>query len=313
MKPVSPRMGGTEWLLLLVLSLLWGGSFLFAKVAVGELPPMTVAFLRVSIAALTLYAVVRATGHAMPKGAEWRPFLVMGAINNVVPFALIFWGLTEVTSGLAAILNAATPLFTVLLAQFLTRDEKLTAAKLFGVVIGLAGVAVLIGVDALDGIGRAVLAQLACVGAGVSYALAGIWGRRFAGRPPMVVAAGQVTASTAMLLPIMLFADMPWRLPVPSGTAIAAILALATVSTALGYVIYFRILRVAGATNLLLVTFLIPVSALAFGVMLLGENVAANDFVGMALIGIGLAAIDGRPVAALGRMIHPPGRKSSRL
>ncbi len=310
MTNTSPHMDGTEWVLLLILSLLWGGSFLFAKIAVGELPPMTVAFLRVSIAALTLYAVVRSLGLAMPRGADWGPFLVMGAINNVVPFSLIFWGLTEVSSGLAAILNAATPLFTVLLAHVLTRDERLTTAKIFGVLIGLFGVAVLIGVDALDGLGRAVLAQLACVAAAVSYAFAGIWGRRFSGRPPMVVAAGQVTASSAMLLPIVLAVDTPWRLAAPSGTAVASIIGLAVVSTALAYVIYFRILRAAGATNLLLVTFLIPVSALAFGVMLLGETVTANDFAGMALIGIGLAAIDGRPVAALAALFARPRRAS---
>ncbi|WP_436642805.1 DMT family transporter [Microbaculum sp. FT89] len=307
MQAPSPRMGGTEWSLLLILSLLWGGSFLFAKVAVGELPPLTVAFLRVSIAALTLYVLVRAMGLTMPRGAEWGAFLVLGAVNNAVPFSLIFWGLTEVSSGLAAILNAATPLFTVLLAHVLTRDERLTAAKLFGVLIGLAGVAVLIGVDALDGVGLAVFAQLACVAAAVSYAFAGIWGRRFSGQPPMVVAAGQVTASSVLLLPIVVAVDMPWRLAMPSGMAVASILGLAVVSTALAYVIYFRILRAAGATNLLLVTFLIPISALAFGATLLGETVRPDDFLGMALIGIGLAAIDGRPAARLSRLLGISG------
>jgi drug/metabolite transporter (DMT)-like permease len=272
---------------------------------------MTVAFLRVSIAAATLYVLVRAMGLEMPKGAEWGPFLVMGAINNVVPFSLLFWAMTEVTSGLAAILNASTPLFTVLLAHVFTADERFSPAKLFGVLIGLAGVAVLIGVDALDGLGFAVLAQLACVGAAVSYAFASIWGRRLVGRPPMVVATGQVASSTLLLLPIILVVDTPWRLGMPSGVTIGAVLGLAVVSTALAYVIYFRILRVAGATNLTLVTFLIPVSAMAFGVALLGETVAADDFLGMALIGIGLAAIDGRPVAAIaglfGRRADVPG------
>ncbi len=305
-------MGGVEWLLLLLLSLLWGGSFLFAKVAVGELPPMTVAFLRVSIAAATLYAVVRMAGLEMPTGAQWWPFLVMGAINNVIPFSLLFWAMTEVTSGLAAILNAATPLFTVLLAHFLTRDERFSVAKLGGVLIGLAGVAVLIGVDALDGVGLAVLAQFACVAAAVSYAFASIWGRQLVGRPPMVIATGQVTASSVLLLPIILVADTPWRLGMPSVLTIGAVLGLAVVSTALAYVIYFRILRVAGATNLMLVTLLIPVSALAFGVTLLGETVTANDIAGMILIGIGLAAIDGRPIAWIGGHVGRRGHAAGK-
>jgi len=292
-------MGTAEWLLLLLLSVLWGGSFLFAKVAVGELPPMTVAFLRVAIAALALYAIVRATGQSMPVGRDWFPYLVMGAINNVIPFTLLFWAMTEVSSGLAAILNAATPLFTVVLAHFLTQDERLSVAKLSGVLVGLVGVAVLIGVDALGGLGVSVIAQLACVAAAVAYALAGIWGRRFRGRPPVVVAAGQVTASSVLMLPLVALADQPWRLAMPSLTVILSVLALAIVSTALAYVIYFRILKVAGATNLLLVTFLIPVSAMAFGVALLGETVTLNNVFGMILIGIGLAAIDGRPVSWL--------------
>lgn len=304
MNEISPRMGGVEWLLLVTLSLLWGGSFLFAKVAVGELPPLTVVFLRVSIAAAALVVIVRLAGHAMPRGREWMPFFVMGAINNVIPFTLLFWGMTQVTSGLAAILNAATPLFTVLFAHVLTADEKMTGQKVAGVLIGLGGVAVMIGLDSLSGLGLTVLAQLACVGAAVSYALAVIWGRRFSGRPPLVTAAGQVTASSVMLVPIVLFVDMPWRLPVPSTTTIGAILALALAATALAYLIYFRILKTAGATNLSLVTFLVPVSALILGAILLDEAVTATNLTGMALIGIGLALIDGRPAAALARGIR---------
>ncbi|MEJ8571167.1 DMT family transporter [Microbaculum marinum] len=299
MNKISAPMGAVEWALLLVLSLLWGGSFLFAKVAVGELPPLTVAFLRVSIAAATLVAIVRIRGLGMPSGREWLPFLVMGTINNVIPFGLLFWAMTQVTSGLAAILNATTPLFTVLCAHVLTADERMTPQKLAGVLIGLGGVAVMIGLDTLSGLGLDVLAQLACVGAAVSYAFATIWGRRLSGRPPLVVAAGQVTSSSILLLPIILVVDTPWRLSAPSAATAGAILALALAATALAYLIYFRILQTAGSTNLSLVTFLIPVSALALGALLLGETVTASNLAGMVLIGIGLAAIDGRPFSAI--------------
>jgi len=293
------RMGKVEWGLLIALSILWGGSFLFAKVAVGDLPPLTVVFLRVAIAALALIVVVRVMGLALPKGRDWWPFVVMGAINNVLPFTLLFWAMTEVSSGLAAILNATTPLSTVLLAHLLTTDERMSLPKVLGVLVGLCGVAVLIGVDALDGLGLAVLAQFACIGAGLCYALATIWGRRLSGRPPLVVATGQVTASSLLLIPIVLVVDRPWTLSMPSAATIASVAALALASTALAYILYFRILRTAGATNLSLVTFLVPVSALALGAAFLGEAVTPSNVLGMALIGAGLALIDGRLFAGL--------------
>ena len=295
----APRMGKVEWALLIALSILGGGSFLFATVAVGDLPPLTVVFLRVAIAAVALIVVVRMMGLALPSGREWWPFVVMGAINNVLPFTLLFWAMTEVSSGLAAILNATTPLSTVLLAHVLTADERMSLPKLLGVLIGICGVAVLIGVDALSGLGLAVLAQVACIGAGLCYAMATIWGRRLSGRPPLVVATGQVTASSLLLIPIVLIVDQPWGLPVPSSATIASVAALALASTALAYVLYFRILRTAGATNLSLVTFLVPVSALALGAIVLGETITPSNVAGMALIGAGLALIDGRAVAGL--------------
>lgn len=299
MTSTALRMGKVEWGLLIALSILWGGSFLFAKVAVGDLPPLTVVFLRVAIAALALIVVVRVMGLALPKGRDWWPFVVMGAINNVLPFTLLFWAMTEVSSGLAAILNATTPLSTVLLAHLLTTDERMSLPKVLGVLVGLCGVAVLIGVDALDGLGLAVLAQFACIGAGLCYALATIWGRRLSGRPPLVVATGQVTASSLLLIPIVLVVDRPWTLSMPSAATIASVAALALASTALAYILYFRILRTAGATNLSLVTFLVPVSALALGAAFLGEAVTPSNVLGMALIGAGLALIDGRLFAGL--------------
>jgi drug/metabolite transporter (DMT)-like permease len=299
-------MGPREWLLLVVLSLLWGGSFFFAEVALAELPPMTVVLARIGLAALALNLLMLASGRRLPRWPRlWGAFLVMGALNNLVPFSLIVWGQTQIASGLAAILNATTPLFTVVLAHALTRDERLTPARLAGVAAGLAGVVLMIGPAALGGAGAGVLAQLACLAAALSYALAGIFGRRFRGQPPLITATGQVSAGALMVLPLALLADQPWTLPAPGAMTVAALAGLALLSTALAYVIYFRILAAAGATNLLLVTFLIPISALLLGTWLLGEAVMPRQLAGMALIGLGLAAIDGRPLAPLARRRRP--------
>lgn len=293
----SPRMDGREWALLLLLSLLWGSSFLFAKIAVAEVPPLTLVLLRVGLAAAALWLVLLATGQRIPADARvWLALLAMGALNNLIPFSLIFWGQTHIASGLASILNATTPLWTVLLAHKLTRDEQLTPGRLLGVLIGLLGVAVMIGPAALAGLGLDVQAQLAVLAAAVSYALASIFGRRFRalGVPPLATAAGQVTATTLLILPLVLLVDHPWQLAPPSHGAWAAILSLALLCTALAYVLYFRILAAAGATNLMLVTFLIPVSAVLLGAVVLGERLDPRQLAGMTLIATGLAAIDGR-------------------
>jgi drug/metabolite transporter (DMT)-like permease len=295
--PMNRPMGLAEWGLILALSVLWGGSFFFNGVLVRELPTLTIVVGRVALAALVLLAVLGATGGRMPRT---RPvllaFLGMGFLNNAVPFLLIVWGQGHIASGVASILNATTPLFTVIVAHVLTPDEKMTGGRLAGVVLGLGGVAVMVGGDAVAALGVNVAAQLACLGAAVSYAFAGVFGRRFRalGVPPLATAAGQTTASSLMLIPVMLLVDRPWTLPMPSLAALLALAGVALLSTALAYILYFRILASAGATNLLLVTFLIPVSAVLLGVLLLGESLAPKHLMGMALIGLGLAAIDGR-------------------
>jgi drug/metabolite transporter (DMT)-like permease len=288
-------MGSREWGLLLLLSVLWGGSFFFSKVALAELPPLTVVLARVALAALALWPVVLLSRQPVPRspGLLGR-FAVMGLLNNLIPFSLIFAGQTQIASGLAAILNATTPLWTVLLAHWLTQDERLTPNRLGGVLVGLLGVVVLLGPELLGGLGVQLLAQLAVLGAAFSYACAGIFGKDFRGVPPLVTAAGQVTATAVILTPIVLLIDRPWQLATPGALTWAALAGLALLSTALAYVIYFRLLASAGATNLLLVTFLIPVSALLLGTLILGERITAGDFAGMACIGLGLALIDGR-------------------
>ncbi|MEX1109998.1 MAG: DMT family transporter [Dongiaceae bacterium] len=303
--PPSLRMGGIEWALLVTLSIVWGGSFFFAEIALERLPPFTVVFARVAIAALVLNLLAPALGYRMPRSlAAWWRFFAMGAINNAIPFSLIVWGQTEIAGGLAAILNATTPLFAVLLAHVLTRDERLTAGRVAGIAIGFIGVVAMIGPDAIAGLGASVLAQGAVLAAAIFYALAGIYGRRFRAMPPLVTATGQVTASTILMLPLLLIVDAPWTLAWPGWTVAGALLGLGILCTAAAYLMFFRILAAAGAVNLLLVTFLIPVSALALGIAFLGERVEAAQLIGMALIGLGLAAIDGRLGSAVRRRVR---------
>lgn len=291
------------WIWLLSLSVLWGGSFFFAKVAIGELQPLTVVFGRVALAALALNLVLSLAGRSLfQRGVPWPTFVVMGLLNNMIPFSLIFWGQTQIASGLASILNATTPLFTLAVAHLLTRDERINAAKAVALLVGFAGVALLVGPNLLVGDDSSFIGQMACLGAALSYAFAGVYGRRFQimGVQPMQAAAGQVTASAVLILPIMLIVDRPWNLAgPPSATVWAALAGLALLSTALAYLLYFRILAAAGATNLLLVTFLIPVTAILLGAVFLGERLEPRHFAGMALIGVGLAAIDGRIAARL--------------
>jgi drug/metabolite transporter (DMT)-like permease len=291
------------WIWLLSLSVLWGGSFFFAKVAIGELRPFTVVFARVALAALALNLVLSFSGRSLfRRGTPWPTLIAMGILNNLIPFSLIFWGQTEIASGLATILNATTPLFTLVVAHLLTRDERMNGAKVAALLAGFAGVTLLVGPDFLLGDRAGFWGQVACLGAALSYAFAGVYGRRFQtmGISPMQAAAGQVTASAVLILPIMLIVDRPWTLAAPpSATVWAALAGLALLSTALAYVLYFRILAAAGATNLLLVTFLIPVIAIPLGATVLGERLEARHFAGMALIGVGLAAIDGRITARL--------------
>jgi drug/metabolite transporter (DMT)-like permease len=293
----SKTMDGRDWAMLTALSVIWGGSFFFTGIAVKELPPFTIVAARVGLAALALLIGLRIAGVPMPRAPKiWAAFFGMGLMNNMIPFSLIVWGQGHIASGLASILNATTPLFGVVVAHFLTRDEKMTGGRLAGTIVGFAGVALMIGPSALTGLGSHLMAELAILGAALSYSLAGIFGRRFKsmGIDPIVTATGQISTSAVLMIPLALFIDTPWTLPVPGVPTIAAILAIALVSTALAYIIFFRILASAGATNLMLVTFLIPVSAILLGWLFLGEVLAPQHFIGMATIVAGLVLIDGR-------------------
>ncbi len=289
-------MGAREWAMLLTLSVLWGGSFFFVGVVVSELPPLTIVTLRVGLASLALWSIAWVMGLGPPRSlGAWTAIFGMGLLNNVIPFSLIVWGQTYIASGLASILNATTPLFTVIVAGLMLPDERATPMKLIGVVVGFGGVAVMFGSTTLGG-GENALAQIAVLGAALSYAFAGAFGRRFKqmGIDPIITATGQVTASTVILTPIAYYVDGPLDFAALGIDSWAALVGLAVLSTAVAYVLYFKILQVAGATNLLLVTLLVPVSAVLLGSLILGETFAIAHFLGMVLIGLGLSAIDGR-------------------
>lgn len=298
----APRMGTAEWLLLILLSLLWGGAFLFGKMAVAELPPFTVVLGRVGPAAVLLLALAVAAGLRLPGTArDWAPFFILGLLQNVIPFSLIVWGQTQISVGLAAILNATTPLFSVVLAHALTPDERLTPRRLTGVLLGVAGVAAIVGPAALADGRLGLPGEVAVLGAALSYGFASIFARRFRATPPLVTAAGQLTAASLMMLPLALVLDRPWQLPPPGAATWGALAGLSLLGTAAAFIIYFRIIARAGATNATLVTLLIPASALLLGAAVLGEVIVPRQLAGMALIGLGLAVIDGRPLGWLRR------------
>lgn len=292
---ISPRLTMKTWSLLALLGLIWGGSFFFGRIAVPHVPPVTLAFLRLSIAALALHLYLRGNlGLYAALKARWRAFLVLGLINNAIPHTLIFLGQTEIGAGLASILNATTPIWTVLIANRLTADEKLSPAKLAGTLAGLAGTAVMIGPSALQSGNAPLWAMTLPILAAISYGFAATYGKRFRDLPSPVTATGQLTASSLIMLPAALFFDHAWQVPFPPLTAVAAILGLALISTAFAYILFFRIMALAGATNTSLVTLLVPPSAILLGVLFLGETLQLTDIAGMALIGTGLMILDGR-------------------
>jgi drug/metabolite transporter (DMT)-like permease len=300
----APGMGIREWALLVLLSVIWGASFLFIKLGLRELPPLTFVFGRVALAALALAFYLKLRSIRFPRALTvWLAFFGMGLMNNLIPFTLLFWGETRIGGGLASVLNATTPIFSILIAHFATADERITPQKLGGILLGFAGVIVLIGSGFAGHIRPSMLATLACLGAALSYGMAGVFGRRFRrmGVAPAVGAFGQTAASSAMMLPLALLADHPWNLPAPGAAAWAALLSLALICTAFGYILFFRILAAGGAVNASLVTLLVPVSGVLLNTLILNESLGAGQLAGMALIAGGLLVIDGRILTLMRR------------
>lgn len=278
-----------------MLAAVWGGSFFFAEVALREVPPLTITLHRVFWAVPVLMLIIWWQGIAWPRRARvWGAYLVMGALNNAIPFSLIFWGQIQIESGLASILNGTTAVFGAVVAGLLLRDEPLSPRKILGALFGLAGVAAIMGVEVLSGLDPRNLAQLAILGAALSYAFASAWGKvALAGIPPQMNALGMLIGSTVLMIPIAIWVDGVPRLDF-SAPVWASLLSVAVVSTALAYLMYFQILVRAGAANLMLVTLLIPPFAITLGAAFLGETLGREAWIGFGLIAVGLAITDGR-------------------
>jgi drug/metabolite transporter (DMT)-like permease len=305
---IRTHMNRSDWATLLILAVTWGAAFMFIGVAVREVAPLTYVWLRVTIAAAAMWTWVAWRGEpaGLPRSI-WGAILFLALFNNVVPFILFGWGQTHIASGLASILNATTPIWGVVVAHVFTADEKISPRKLAGVALGFGGVALMIGPSLLGGLGNNLLAQLACVTAALCYAFAGVYARRFRrmGVSPIAVTTGQLSASALVMLPLALIVDRPWTQALPSFQAIAAIAALGVVSSAFGYVLYFRLIDRAGATNALLVTLLVPPVAILLGALFLSEVIGLRDIAGLGLIALGLAAIDGRLLSLFRRRPLP--------
>jgi drug/metabolite transporter (DMT)-like permease len=283
-----------NFVILLCLGLIWGASFLFIKVAVVTIPPFTVAFGRTAPAALVLYLVLRSRGLRMPSfGPLWGSFLLMGLFNGALPYTLITWAEIHIDSGLAAIINALMPLFTVLLAHFLTQDERLNFMKIVGIFLGLLGVLTLFGPAVLKGLGTHLLSQLAVMGAALCYAISVIYGRRLREITPWVSATGQLICAAFLTLPMSLVIDSPWELS-PTLLSLGALACLSLLGTALAYILYYYLLARISATNVSLVTYMLPITGVFWGALLLGERLHWSAFLALILILTGIAGVNGR-------------------
>ena len=290
-----------EMALLLLLATLWGASYTFIKLGVATIAPITLIAARTAIAGLLLLAIMRWRGVRLPRdGATWRRFLLQACLNSVIPWTLLAWGERSVDAGLATILNSASPIFTFLLTAAVTRHEAASPRKLFGVVAGMAGICLIVGIGAFDAIGGGLVAELAIVAAAICYACAAIFGRNFGGLDPMAPAAGSLLAGAAFLIPASLVMERPWAMA-PSVVSVLALLGLAVVSTALAFVIYFRLIQTLGSVGTTAQAYLRVPIGVAIGVAVLGERLSPTAWIGLACVVTGVAAmtIPARTQAAL--------------
>ena len=287
-------MNAKEWGLLVLISLAWGLSFFFIEIALRELGSFTVVFYRIGLAAVIVTAVMYAGGWRLPADIlSWRRFFILGTFNNFVPFALISWGQIHIDSGLASVLNATTPMFSLVMAHYLTLDERMTKSRVAGILLGITGIAILVGPEALYGVSSNALGQIAILGAALSYASGGIYARQLNEMPVMVAMSGTLLAATLMSVPAVLMFEYPLKISMQVPT-IGALLGMSVLGTAFAYMLYFHVIRAVGATNTMLVTFLVPVTAIFMGVFVLNESLSGHAVLGMFVIFTGLISVDGR-------------------
>jgi drug/metabolite transporter (DMT)-like permease len=300
------RMGAVEWGLIVLQSMLWGSSYFFIATVNSEVPPLTIAALRTLPAAAVLLVIVLSLGYRLPATlAEWRLFIGFSVFNTVLPFLLIVWGQSRTTGGMAAILNATAPLFGIFLAHVLTHDEKLSWRKAAGIVVGIAGVGVLMGRDLLAGASADLLARLALIAAPLSYVCANIFvRRRLGGYPPFVIAVMQMLGAIFVAVPLALAFDRPWQHAPPSAAALAAIVGMGVLGSALPSLCHFTVLQRAGATNASLVTLIMPLTPILLGGVFLGERLSTTDIAGALIVAAALLIIDGRAFGAVRRVVR---------
>lgn len=301
-KPVSGAISVRDWSLIVLLGIIWGGAFFCGRIAVAEIPPLTLVMFRVTLAALALQCWLLITGPsfrlALPMAGS---FFILALLNNLIPFSLMFAGQTEIGAGLASILTATTPFWTAMLANVFTQDEKLSAQKLTGIALGMLGTAVMIGPGLSDSLGGPLWAKMALIGTAISYGFGFIYARRFKAIPVPVVATGQLTAGAIIMIPTVLLVYGTDGMFEVSAPVWAAVFALAIIATAFAYIIWFRVLNSAGSTNTSLVTLIVPISAILLGAIFLGERLQSFELGGVFLIGFGLLIIDGRIPMGFGK------------
>ena len=300
-------MAGRDWVLLGICALCWGSAYTFNKLVVAELPSLTITASRLVIAAafLTTLATLQAV-RLPPFGRPWHAFFVFTLFSNVVPFLFVLRGQRETASGLAAVIGATTPLFVILLAHVFTADERMQGRKVAGVVVGMAGVAVVVGADALAGWSTGLAAKLSLVFAAFLYAVGAIYSKRIVGLPPISMAAMQMICGMVITLPLAIVIDQPWSLPPPSTKVVLAVIGTAIIGSSLSAIAYFHILKRAGATNAMLVTLMVPITPILLGALLFGERLLWREVAGAAIIGMALLIIDGRPLRWIAGRISGP-------
>lgn len=287
----TTRALAKEVALLAVLATLWGASYTFIRIGVETIPPITFIAARTLIAGGLLVAIIKMRGLSLPKDpAIWKRFFIQACINSVIPFTLIAWAEQTVNAGLATILNSTTPIFAFLLTVLITRHEAVTMRKLLGTIAGVIGISLIIGMEAFQGVGKELVAQLAIVAATISYAAAAIFGRGFKGLDPMMPAAGSMVCGAAILIPVSLIVDQPWTIA-PSADSLLALLGLSVFSTALAFVIYFRLIHTLGSVSTTSQAYLRVPIGVGIGVIFLGETLASTALIGLVFVVIGVAAM----------------------